>query len=374
MGYGSGVGAVTDLTRELVALETVNPPGAEAPAAELLGARLEAAGFSVAYHELASGRPNVVARLEARAERPALAMTGHLDTVPLGRAAWSREPFGELDGARLYGRGSSDMKGGVAAIVLAAERLAALGPGAAGLEIVLCAGEETGCEGAVALAESPGALGEVGALLVAEPTGNVPCVAHKGVIWIEATTEGRSAHGSSPHLGVNAIYPLARAVAALDGLELQAAEHPLLGLPTLSVGTISGGVNVNSVPDGARAEIDVRTVPGLGADMVLTAIGSAAGPDVALATRIAFDPVVSDPDDPWVCEVHDVLGGPREPRGLAYFTDASALTPAYGGVPTVVCGPGEAGQAHQTDEWAEVDKLEAALDAYVEIARRYCGA
>ncbi len=368
------MGAVTDLTRELVALETINPPGGEAQAAELLGARLQAAGLSVAYYELAPGRPNLVARLEGRGERPALAMTGHLDTVPLGRARWSREPFGELDDERLYGRGASDMKGGVAAIVLAAERLAALGPGAGGLEIVLCAGEETGCEGAVALTEAPGALGEAGALLVAEPTGNAPCVAHKGVIWIEATTEGRSAHGSSPQLGVNAIYPLARAVAALDGLELEAEEHALLGRPTLSVGTVSGGVNVNSVPDGAGAEIDVRTVPGLGAQAVLEAIAAAAGHDVSLATRIAFDPVVSDSADPWVRDVHDVLGAsPAEPRGLAYFTDASALTPAYGGVPTVICGPGEAGQAHQTDEWAEVAKLEAALDAYVEIARRSCG-
>jgi succinyl-diaminopimelate desuccinylase len=364
---------VVDLTLELVRMDTINPPGGEAAAAELLGARLQAAGLEVAHHELEPGRPSVVARLEGRGDRPALCLTGHLDTVPLGRAPWSREPFGEHDGGHLYGRGTTDMKGGVAAIVLAAERVAALGGGDAGLEVVLCAGEETACEGARALAETPGALGRAGAMLVAEPTGNFPCVAHKGMVWVEARTEGRSAHGSSPHLGANAIYPLARAVAALEGVRFGVEAHPLLGEPTLNVGTIEGGVNVNSVPDGARARIDVRTVPGLGADGVLAALREAAGRDVELEAWVALDPVVTEPGDPWVAKVHEAFGTSGEPRGLAYFTDAAALAPAYGGVPTVICGPGEAGQAHQTDEWVEIAKLEAAAGAYAELARSWCG-
>ena len=127
--------------------------------------------------------------------------------MPLGRADWSRDAFAaEIDGDRLYGRGTSDMKGGTAAIVVAAERVAALGEGAAGLELVLCAGEETGCEGALALAQASGALGQAGAVLVAEPTTNHPCVAHKGVVWADAVARGKTAHGSMPHLGENAIY------------------------------------------------------------------------------------------------------------------------------------------------------------------------
>src|SRR5919197_816519 len=115
------------------------------------------------------------------------------------------EPFGALTGGRLYGRGASDMKGGVAALVIAAERVAALGRGAAGLELVLTAAEETGCEGARHLAAEPDLLGRVGAVLVAEPTGGVPHVGHKGVLFTPASTEGVSAHGSAPHLGRNAI-------------------------------------------------------------------------------------------------------------------------------------------------------------------------
>ena len=369
---------VVELTRELVRTETINPPGDEAGAAALLGRRLEAAGLEVTAHELAPGRTSLVARTAARGDGPALCLTGHLDTVPLGRAEWERDPLaGEIDGDRLYGRGSSDMKGGVAAIVVAAERVAALGRGDAGLEIVLCAGEETGCEGALALARSDGALGRAGALLVAEPTSNYPCVAHKGVVWADAVARGRTAHGSMPHLGENAIHKLARALGRLEDFELDAPPHDLLGAPTVNVGTISGVININSVPDRATAGIDVRTVPGLGGEEVLRALASVLGEEVELAMRVSLPPIDTDPQDAWAQEVfaamEPLLGEAPAPRGLAYFTDAAALAPAYGTPPTIVCGPGDADQAHRTDESCSVGLLEASVDGLVEISRRWCG-
>jgi succinyl-diaminopimelate desuccinylase len=362
--------AVVDLALELVRLDTVNPPGRESAAASLLGERLTAAGLEVTAHEHAPGRPSLVARWPGSGDGPALCMTGHLDTVPLGGASWSVEPLGELRDGRLYGRGSSDMKGGVAAIVVAAERVAALGRGSAGLELALCAAEETGCEGALHLASS-GALGRAGAVLVAEPTSGVPHVAHKGVVWARAAAEGKSAHGSSPHLGRNAIYPLAAAVTALAGLAFDVAPHPVLGEPTLNVGVISGGAGINLVPDRAEAGIDIRTVPGLSSADVLDRLRDAAGPDVAIEAILDLPPVASDPDDEFVRSVVDVAGSAG--GGLAYFTDAAALTPAYGSPPTVIWGPGEAAQAHQTDEWASADLIEAAADGYFEVARRFCG-
>ena len=355
-----------DLALELVRLDTVNPPGREEAAASLLGERLRAAGFDVAFHEHAPGRPSVVARLAG--DGPALCMTGHLDTVPLGGAPWSVEAFGELRDGRLYGRGSSDMKGGVAAIVVAATRVAALGRGP--LEVVLCAAEETGCEGALHLASS-GALGRAGAVLVAEPTGGVPYVAHKGVLWARATTEGKSAHGSSPQLGRNAIYPLAAAVAALSELRFDFEPHAILGEPTLNVGTISGGSGINLVPDRAEAGIDIRTVPGLRSADVLERLRSLAGPDVAIEAILDLPPVSTDPEDPFVRSATEVAGSSG--GGLAYFTDAAALTPAYGSPPTVIWGPGEAAQAHQTDEWASAEKIDAAAEGFFEVARRWCG-
>jgi succinyl-diaminopimelate desuccinylase len=370
------VSTVLELTRELVRTETINPPGDESRVADIVGARLEGAGLEVERHPLAEGRDSLVARWRGSDGRPALCLTAHLDTVPLGRAEWDHEPLaGELDGGRVYGRGASDMKGGLAAIVTAAERVAALGRGQAGLELVLCAGEETGCEGARALAAG-GPLGDVGAVLVAEPTSNYPCVAHKGVVWIDASTRGRSAHGSMPHLGDNAVYKLARAITELERFDFGGPEHDLLGAPTLSVGTVAGGVNINSVPDGATAGVDVRTVPGLDGDEVIARLGDLLGEEVRLDRRVDLPPVATDPRDPWVEEVFElmepVIGERPAPRGLAYFTDAAALTPAYGTPPTVICGPGDADQAHQTDESCSVELLDAAAESIFEIARRWC--
>jgi len=214
-------------------------------------------------------------------------------------------------------------------------------------------------------------------MLVAEPTTNEPCVAHKGVVWLDLVAEGRTAHGSMPHLGENAIHKLARAIARLDGFRFDVAPHELLGDPTLNVGTVSGGININSVPDRATAGLDVRTVPELDAGAVAAQLAAAAGDEVRVDTRLALDAVDTDPADPWVAEVfevmRDVAGTDATPRGLAYFTDAAALAPAYGTPPTVICGPGDADQAHRTDESCSVSALEAAADGFFEMARRWCG-
>jgi len=373
-------GGVVELTRELVRTDTINPPGNEARAADLLAARLEAAGLEVRRHELGGpDRASLVARWPGTdRDAPALCLTGHLDTVPLGGSDWARDPLGgEIDGDRLHGRGSSDMKGGTAAVVIAAERVAALGRGRAGLEVVLCAGEETGCDGALALTRADGALGRAGALLVAEPTTNEPCVAHKGVVWLDALAEGRTAHGSMPHLGENAIHKIARAITRLDGFAFDVDTHPLLGDPTLNIGTVSGGININSVPDYAEAGIDVRTVPGLSSDTVLDALRERLGEGIELSPRVALDPIDTDPSGDWVQTVFSVMGPligeTPEPRGLAYFTDAAALSPAYGDPPTIICGPGDAEQAHRTDESCSMAALEAAGEGFAEIARRWCG-
>ena len=369
---------VVQLTRELLAIDTINPPGHEARAAAVVGRRLADAGLHVSEHAMGEGRTSIVARWPGRGDAPALCLTGHLDTVPLGGADWTRDPFaGEVDGDRLYGRGTSDMKGGVAAIVVAAERVAALGRGDAGLEVVLCAGEETGCEGALGLTREDGALGRVGAVLVAEPTTNQPCVAHKGVVWLDAVAEGRTAHGSMPELGHNAVLAMARALANVDGGALESTSHPLLGQATLNVGTMSGGININSVPDHATAGLDVRTVPGLSAEDVVAQLAALLGDEVRLQPRLALDAIDTDPDDPWVAEVFaamaPLLDQAPAPRGLAYFTDAAALTPAYGSPPTIICGPGDADQAHRTDESCSVAALQAAAEGFFEVARRWCG-
>jgi succinyl-diaminopimelate desuccinylase len=271
------------------------------------------------------------------------------------------------------------MKSGIAALACAALDLARSGrPRDAGLTLVFVAAEETGCEGAAHLARTEGALGTAGAMVVGEPTGGRPLVGHKGAFWLEARTRGVTAHGSMPEQGVNAVYRAARVVSALEAFRFDIAPDPLLGRPTLNVGTIRGGLNINSVPDEAVIGIDIRTVPAQRHPEVREQLARMLGPEVELSARVDVPGVRTDEGDPFIQQVYDLVeqrSGRRPTAASApYFTDASILTPAFGGIPTVILGPGELVQAHQTDEWADVRCIEETTAVYREIARRWCGA
>ncbi len=365
------------LTKDLMRINTVNPPGNEEYCARTIAKILEDAGFRARYHAYADKRLNVIADIGGDGAKPPLCFTGHLDVVPLGAAPWTRNPFaGETETGRLFGRGSSDMKSGVAAFVVAACRLAPRLADTAGLELVITAGEEQGCEGARYLTrDCP--LGRAGAIVVAEPTANQPCVGHKGALWLRARTRGVTAHGSMPDRGVNAIYKACRAVDTLQAFRFAAQPHDLMGAPTLNVGTIRGGLNINSVPDEAQIEIDIRTVPTVDHRSLMAELVRQLGPDVALEPLIDVGPVYTPPDDPWIEDVFavmtSILGSRPQPATAAYFTDAAMLKPAYGNPPAVILGPGEPHMAHQTDEYCVIDRIDQAVAAYDEIIRRWCG-
>lgn len=373
----TGLDAIS-LTQKLLSLNTINPPGLERDCAEYLGKLLEAGGFQVNYHEFGVARTNLVARLETGKEKLPICLTGHMDTAPLGLGSWTRDPFsGEIEGDKIYGRGTSDMKGGVAAMVVAALRIAKTQRGIAGIILIITAGEETGSEGAYHLAALGEKLGKVGAMVVGEPTANYPIVAHKGSLWLEARTTGVTAHGSMPDQGINAIYKAVEVISGLQEFDFAISPHPLLGRPTINVGTISGGLNINSVPDQAKIGIDIRTIPGLANREAFQKLQTHLGTDVELRRVVDVDSVATDPEDEWVQQVFQIM----EPflkerpvaRGVTYFTDASFLTPAFDNPPTLILGPGEATQAHKTDEFCYVDKIKEATEAYFEIAKNWCG-
>lgn len=365
------------LTQALVRFDTINPPGNERPCAEYLGVLLEARGFTVTYHAFDEGRTSLVARIGGSTSRKPLCFTGHIDTVPLGQVPWSVDPFAaDIADGKMYGRGTSDMKSGVAAFVAAmgnmAPRLAA-GPG---VVLVITAGEETGCEGAFHLARQSGeVLGEAGAIVVAEPTSNYPFAGHKGALWLKARTHGVTAHGSMPEFGDNAVYKAARAVSKLEDFDFNVARHAVMGKPTLNVGTITGGININSVPDLAEIAIDVRTIPGQKHPAMQDHLATYLGDAVEVDSIVDVEGVWTDPQNAWMQDVYTVMQGyldePIEVRSATYFTDASALTPAYDDAPTVILGPGEAKMAHQTDEYCLVERIEQAASAYSEIAARW---
>ena len=188
------------LTRRLISYNTVNPPGNERECATFIGDLLSAGGFDVGYHEFAPRRTSLVARKIFNGDRPPLCFSGHLDTVPLGLSQWAVDPFGgDTDGDRIYGRGSSDMKGGLAAMILAGLRIASMSGGSSGIVLVLTAGEENGCEGAAYLAAQRGILGRAGALVVGEPTSNYPSPRAQGGLL--AGSRGDRRHGARIHAG-----------------------------------------------------------------------------------------------------------------------------------------------------------------------------
>jgi succinyl-diaminopimelate desuccinylase len=367
------------LTQDLVRLRSINPPGDEEPCARLVASTLSAAGFEVAAYDFAESRTSIVATLPGASDQPPICFTGHLDTVPLGSAPWERDALAaEIDGDRLYGRGSSDMKSGVAAMVVAALALAKMPRGKAGLVLIFTAGEETGCDGARYLATLPQVLPQAGALLVGEPTGNYPLIGHKGALWLKAAFHGVTAHGSMPELGDNAVYKAARSVLRLADHQFQDDAHHHLGRPSLNVGSLHGGLNVNSVPDQAEVQIDIRTIPGQSNDAIRQEISSLLDEGATLARMVDVGSVASNPQNEWISGVFDLYeqrhAGRVDPRGAPFFTDASVLTPAMNGVPTLILGPGETAMAHKTNEYCLISKIDEAVDLYTEIGQQWISA
>lgn len=357
-----------DLTRRLIAFDTVNPPGNERECAEYLACLLRDAGFDVRLVPLGDGRASLIASKGTPGGKGALVFTGHIDVVPLGTKEWSQAPFGgAIVDDRLYGRGSSDMKGGVAAFVAAAILEAPRARDGMQLTLIITAGEETGCDGASAIVAQD-LQGRAGALVVAEPTANMPYVGHKGALWLRGIARGITAHGSMPEAGDNAVYKAARATHRLSCFHFGVAPHRTLGGPTLNVGTFHGGLNINSVPDRAVIEIDLRTIPGMDHADLRQRIAAEMNEDMEIETAIDLPGVWTAPDTPWVRRTaaiaSRVTGAPFELRTATYFSDASVLVPALGGAPTLILGPGEPRQAHQTDEWCSVSRIRQATVIY----------
>ena len=367
------------LTRDLLRFNTINPPGLERDCAQHLGKLLKAAGFAVKYHEFADARTSLVATIGGGQEKPPICFTGHIDIVPLGVATWSRDPFnGESDGDRLYGRGSTDMKSGIAAFVIAAIRLAPYLKNAAGVTLVLTASEEVGCEGAKYLAQEK-LLDRAGAIVVAEPTANYPYIGHKGLIWVEIETKGKTAHASMPEQGENAILKMGKVIDALEKFDWQhhcgIDCHPVMGKPTMNIATVHGGLNTNSVPDSAKLTVDMRTVPGIDHAYLCHSIEQLIGPLGTLRKIVETPPLYSEPDE-WIESVFEVaapfIDGRPTPKTIMFSTDGADLKRGYGGtIPTVIIGPGQPELAHQTDEWCSITRVDQSVEIFERIMRQW---
>lgn len=370
------------LLRDLVAIDSTNPdlvPDAagEAEIATYIARWLENAGLEVHLHESAPNRPNVVAVARGRSGGRTLLLNGHMDTVGVGGMPRAHQP--EVRAGRLYGRGAYDMKGGVAACMLAVAAARQLGLRG---DVIFSgvADEEFAGQGTMTVAKHYRAEGAI----VAEPTQLQLVVAHKGFVWLEVETLGVAAHGSRPDLGVDAIVKMGPVLAGLETLQqaLQSrSPHPRLGHASLHASLIQGGQELSTYPERCVLSIERRTLPGdtpasVEAE-ILAIIQRQSQVDPAfqavLRTGLSRSPLETPEEAAIVQAVSTaaagVLSRPPELTGVAYWTDAATLHAA--GIPSLLFGP-SGGGAHAVEEWVDLDSVVACAEVYLETARRFC--
>ncbi len=360
------------LTRKLLSFNTVNPEGNEQDIAIFTGNLLSENGFAINYHKLAENRLTLIAEKGLSGVCPPIVLTGHFDTVPLGTKPWNEYPFsGTIKDSKIFGRGSSDMKAGLAALIVGTIQAFKKNNPPGGVRLIFTAGEEPGCLGAIHLAASGYDSGKASAIIVGEPTSNIPAIAHKGALYLRISASGKAVHSSMPELGDNAIYKVARAISKIENFHFQADLDELHGFPTINVGLINGGNNLNSVPDHAEFTIDIRSTPKLSHSEILKRLSLELGKEVSIEKLVDLPAVSSTETSPFVQMVYAVCGiDPKKGmlrKSLPYLTDGAVLQQLYGGVPTVILGPGEPEMAHQTNEFCFITKIVEAVNIYKNI-------
>lgn len=371
------------LLERLVTIDTQNPPGAEVQAAEVLKGVLAEIGFEAVTDEYAPGRANVIGKLN-NGPGPVFAFNTHLDVVPAGQG-WTR-PALQLtrDGDRLYGRGSNDAKGPLAAMVCACQRLAANRAAWSGTLLAVFVGdEEVASNGAKHYASRQP---QVDFAIIGEPTSNHVVSAHKGSLRPLVRVRGLTAHSGTPELGTNAIFQAARLLAALEGHAARLAErrHPLCGSSSLTVTRALGGHADNVVPDAFDFLIDRRMVPGESEadakseiEEILAEAQRAQGVEAEiLEWRPTTGGATETPAD------HQIVRAALAAAG-AHGGDGSRTYGFMGGCDLVhfrsvgasgaVLGPGDLAVAHKPDEFVPIAELHAAVSIYEAIARRMLG-
>jgi acetylornithine deacetylase len=372
---------LVELTSELVAIDSVNPSlvrggAGESEAAAFVAGWARAAGLEADVLEATPGRPSVIVRARGRGGGRTLLLCGHLDTVGVEGMADPHAP--RVEGDRLHGRGAYDMKAGVAAALVACREAAA--QGLAGDVVVAAVADEE--HASLGVQEALRAV-SADAAIVTEPTELELIVAHKGFVWAEVEVTGRAAHGSRPHLGVDAIVkagPILTAIAKLDRA-LGDRPDPLLGRGSIHTGRIDGGGELSTYPARCVLGLERRTLPGETAADVEAELARvldacrAADPELVAAQRtlLVRQPFQVAPDAEVVEMVRAaaarVLSRAPAIAGASYWADAAFIAAA--GIPTVMFGPGGEG-AHAVEEWVSISDTVAVTDTLIAVASKIC--
>ena len=322
---------------------------------------------------------NATVHIKTSGEKPALLFAAHIDVVPAEEDGWKCPPFVGVEAeGKIYGRGSCDMKGGVAATAAAIAEIVEEGHTLKGdLIFTSTAGEETTSCGIKRFAKNTAAsLGPLAGIVIPEPTGFDIITAHRGILWLTLTTNGKTAHGSMPHLGINAITHMTSLLDALAGYVPPHTEHPRLGKCSMSINRIQGGVATNVIPDSCSIELDIRTVTGqkhedITGDLEKVFAKLKAKDDnfsASIETTRSAEAMETDNDSEFVKSFCNVTGI-GETKAVGYTTDAPFLQSLN--TPTLIFGPGNTDLCHKPNEYMEIADMEKAKDLYKKVILNY---
>jgi succinyl-diaminopimelate desuccinylase len=367
-----------ELLRELIGAETTAERG-ELAAAEIISAEFGLSQIECRVDSWGQNRANLVARIESGGHRGALLFACHLDVVGPGEAKWEHPPFSAVEsGSKIYGRGSADMKGGIAAVVTAIRQIVESGVKLGGDIILLgAAGEETDSCGAKRFVSSEARdLPDIAGVVLPEPTAFEVVTAHRGMLWLDVKTFGKAAHGSTPELGVNAIGSMRDLLGELESYKIRAEPHKLLGECSMSANTIVGGKEINVIPDKCEIGIDIRTLPGQNQQAIIDDFqrifarlkqkNAEFQASVSIVREVGA--LETDPACDFVKEFCSVVGA-SESRAVGFTTDGPHLVSL--GAPVMVFGPGEPKVCHKPDEYIKIADVERAVEYYKDIILKF---
>ncbi len=366
-----------ELLKKLIQAEST-PQKGELAAAEVISAELSHSGIDCRIDTWDQSRANIIAQVKSGGHKSSLLFACHLDVVGPGEAKWEKPPFGaaESDG-KIYGRGSADMKGGIAAAVTAIRQIVDSNTKLQGdIVFAAAAGEETDSCGAKRFISDSGRLPEFVGVVIPEPTDFAIVTAHRGMLWLEVTTKGKAAHGSTPQLGVNAITSMRSVLDELENYEIPAEPHKLLGECSMSVNTITGGKALNVVPDKCSIGIDIRTLPEQNHQDIITDLEKifaklkSENPqfDAEVSVVRQVQPLETDCGCDFVKDFCSAVET-NETKAVGFTTDGPHF--ASLGAPVVIFGPGKPHLCHKPNEYIEIRDVEKAVEYYKNIILKF---
>ena len=364
-----------DLLQGLIQIKSVNPPGNENQIANFIRKFLLKNNIHSDSVLLEESRSSVIAKIEGKEERN-ITLCGHLDTVRVKEEDWTKPAFqGLIENGKMYGRGASDMKGGVAAILYAATLLKRRGivPKKT-IQLALTADEEWGYRGAKSLADE-GYFDQTDFLIITEPSNLQVSTGEKGELWVKAKFYGKSAHGSTPEMGVNTITPGSEFIVNItERYEKIFEADPFWGKTSMNIGQFHGGVQVNIVPNYSEIQLDFRVISEEDKEKAIELVRKT-GEEIAKKHKVRFaedvfnyhPPIFTSSDNPYVEKFLQATGA-REVIITKYCTDGATIIPIKK-MPFIIFGPGDIAQAHQNDEYIELESLYQAVDTFVKFLK-----